>query len=575
MSRKVVLIALLVAGAFAAPARAQPTELMPGVSYEKQVRFTLHGPVGVNVLTAPRPGGLYSLQPVLSNELIQGTEKLTAIEQRLSVATTAAGVNGDVTAAGGRPDGFLMRNGALDHDPRTARTSTGIDTGGGLHFDRISLYGYWQGAKTRHAFIDVNEPPLANGTTLYTPAWGPATPSASNSVAVVLRPFPLAAPNTDLVGASAQIVPGGAAAIPSDGAVLVARGTSVAALQAEAAVGQSVRIRFALLPDWPGAGVTAGLGGGPLLVKNGRPVLKAGESMPILDLALRQPRTAIGQRADGSIVMISVDGGLPGAGMTNFELGQTLASLGVVTGVALAGGPAAGMAFDGRLLSAPPPGGAPGIADAVLVEYAGVLASPPAAPVVSPNNDGVNESEAFTFKVVRPSSVTLQLKGPDGGLRVNTTSQLAPGTYPFTWNARRADGTPEQEGAWTFTVGAVDDLGRSSSHTRPFSLDLTLGPPATVSPALGVPRPKPRAVATFALTRQARVTERIETPTGKLVRKLGTVVAGPGAVTVAWDGKSAGGGTVYSGRYVAHVTAVSSIGTSDLTAAFTVRRRVG
>jgi hypothetical protein len=581
VSRKVVLIALLSAGvlvgagAFAVPAQAQPVELMPGVTYEKQVRFTLHGPVGVNVLVAPRPGGLWSLQPVLSNEQIQGREKLTAIEQRLSGSVTTAGVNGDFTASGGRPDGFLERNGVLDHDPRTARTSTGIDGGGGLHFDRITLYGYWQGAKSRHAFVDVNEPPLADGTALFTPAWGSATPPMSNSVAVVLRPFPPAGPNSDLVGTSAQVVPGGSVAVPPDGAVLLARGSSRAALQAEAPVGQPLHVRFALLPDWPSAGVTAALGGGPLLVRNGRPVFDAGESIPVVDLALRQPRTAIGQRADGSIVMISVDGGLPGAGMTNFELGQTLAALGVVTGVALGGGPASGMAFDGRLLSAAPAGGPPGIADALLVEYGGVVASPPSAPVVSPNGDGVDETEAFTYKVVRPSTLTVQLKGPDGGLRVDTQTQATPGVYPLSWNARKADGTPEQEGPWSLTVSAVDDLGRASSETRPFSLDLTLGSPRTIGPALTVPRPTPRPVAAFALTRRARVQERIETPGGAVVRKLGAVVAGPGTLSVAWNGRTASGGTVYSGSYVAHVIATSAIGTSDLTARFTVRRRVG
>ena len=574
MLRRFTVTALLLAGAFAAPAHAQPVELMPGVTYEKQVRFTTHGPVGVNVLIAPRPGGLYSLQPVLSNELIQGSEKLTAIERRLAATTTSAGVNGDVTAAGGRPDGFLMRNGVLDHDPRTARSSAGIDTGGGLHVDRLSLYGYWQGAKSRRAFNVLNEPPLASGTALYTPAWGPATPAAAKGVAVVLRPFPPAAPNTDLVGTSAQIVPGGAAAaIPPDGAVLVARGAAATVLQAEAPVGQTVRIRFALLPDWPGAGVTAGLGGGPVLVRNGKPVFKSGESIPVLDLALRQPRAAIGQRADGSIVMITVDGGLPGAGMTNFELGQTLAALGAVTGVALASGPAAGMAFDGTLLSTPPPGGAPPLADALLLEYAGVVVSPPSAPVVSPNGDNVAETESFTYKVVRPSAVTIELKGPDGGLRVNTQTQVAPGTYSFPWNARRVDGTPEQEGSWSFTVTAVDDLGRTSSHTRNFSLDLTLGSPTGVAAALIVPRPAPRPVASFALTRQARVVEQIETPKGAVVRKLTTVTAGPGTLTVAWNGKTASGANVYTGRYVARVVATSAVGTSELSAQFTVRRK--
>jgi len=572
VARRFAVIALL-AGAFAAPARAQPVELMPAVTFEKQVQFTLHGPVGIDVLTAPRPGGLYSLQPVLSNELVQGTEKLTAIEQRLSGAATTAGVNGDITASGGRPDGLLLRNGALDHDPRSARTSIGVDTAGGLHLDRLSIYGYWQGAKTRRAFTLLNEPPAASGTALYTPAWGPSTPAAASSVAVVLRPFPPAAANTDLVGTSVQVVPGGAAAIPPDGAVLVARGSAAAALQAEAPVGQAVRVRLALLPDWPGAGVTNGVGGGPLLVTNGKAVFKAGESIPVLDLALRKPRTAIGQKADGSIVMVSVDGGLPGSGMTNFELAQTLVRLGAVTGAALASGPTAGMAFDGHLLSAPPAGGEQPLADALLVEYAGVVASPPSVPVVSPNGDNVAETEAFIYKVVRPSTVTVQLAGPDGGLRVNTQTQLGPGTYPFQWNARRADGTPEQEGKWTFTVSAVDDLGRASSEARTFSLDLTLGSPAAVTPALGVPRKKARAVATFALTRRARVTARIETAGGVILRRLGTATSNPGKLTVAWDGKTASGATVYSGRYAAHVFAAGAVGTSDLTAQFTVRRR--
>ncbi len=573
MLRKVVVIALLLAGVVASPARAQPLVLIPGLTYEKQVQFTLHGPVGVNVLIAPRPGGLWSLQPVLSNDLIPATEKLTAIEQRLSGSITTAGVNGDITTAGGRPDGLLMRNGALDHDPRTARTSIGVDTTGLLHFDRVSLYGYGQGSGTRHAFMLLNEPPPVGSTALYTPAWGSATPAASGAVAVVLRPFPAAAPNTDLAGTSVQVVSGGVAAIPPDGAVLVARGPAAAALQGEAPVGQPVHVRFALLPDWAGAGVTGALGGGPLLVRNGKPVFSAGESLPTVDLALRQPRTAVGQKADGSIVLISVDGGLPGAGMTNFELAQTLVRLGAVSGAALGDGAASGMAFDGHLLSAPPAGGEQGIADALLVEYAGVYASLPSTPVLSPNGDGVGETEQLAYKVVRPSAVTVSLVGPDGVARQSTQAQLAPGTYPFQWNGRKADDSSEQEGLWRFTVAATDDLGRASSIERDFTLDLTLGSPKTIGPALTVPQAKPRAVASFVLTRRARVTSRIETLSGVIVRKLGTSLIGPGTLTVSWDGTAGSGGAVYPGRYVAHVIATSPIGTTELTAPFFVRRK--
>ena len=41
--------------------------LMPSVTYQRLVQFTPHGPVVYHVLTAPRPGGLYALRPVLSN----------------------------------------------------------------------------------------------------------------------------------------------------------------------------------------------------------------------------------------------------------------------------------------------------------------------------------------------------------------------------------------------------------------------------------------------------------------------------------------------------------------------------
>ena len=84
--------ALVLAG----PAAAQPQELIPGLTYERKVEFTTRGPVVANVLTVPRPGGLWQLKPVLSNESMLGTERLTAIEQRYSAGATVAGINGDL-----------------------------------------------------------------------------------------------------------------------------------------------------------------------------------------------------------------------------------------------------------------------------------------------------------------------------------------------------------------------------------------------------------------------------------------------------------------------------------------------
>jgi hypothetical protein len=568
-----ILASLLVTAAAASGAGAKPVLLMPGVTYEKQVQFTLHGPVVVHVLTAPRPGGLWSVQPALSNETIPGTERLTAIERRLSPGATTAGVSADIFAADGRPSGVLMRGGGLEHKPYPSRSSIGFDATGLLHVDRVALLGTVRGTGQGRNLTLINEPAAPNGISLFTPAWGSATPLSPGSLELVLPSFPSATPNVELSATVSQVVGGGGTPIPPGGAVIVARGTAAQKLQAEAPVGQSVVVRLVLSPQW--SGMVGAVGGGPVLVRNRKTVFRPAEAFSTDVLALTQPRAAVGQLADGRIVLVSVDGGLPGysTGLTNYELAQTLVRLGAVTASALGSGAQAGLAFEGKLLSNPSArSGEQPIADALLVSYAGVYAPLPTEPVLSPNGDGVAESEQLSYKIVRPSTVTAQLLGPDGVARQSFTGQLAPAAYPLTFAGKRADGTPELEGTWRWLIGATDDLGRASSTERDFSLDLTLGFPKTIAPALAVPRRSPRVVAAFTLTRAAAVTPRIETTSGVVLRVLAQKRYEPGTVQVAWDGVTKSGATVYSGRYVVHISAKSVLGTSGLTATFTVRR---
>src|SRR3954447_5335362 len=99
MFRRVATILLLTA-AFTAPAQAQGTQLMPGVTYEKTVEFTPHGAVVLHVLTAPRPGdqnGLYQLPPPLApNTIMGGAARLTQIQKDVSSQATVAGIEGDL-----------------------------------------------------------------------------------------------------------------------------------------------------------------------------------------------------------------------------------------------------------------------------------------------------------------------------------------------------------------------------------------------------------------------------------------------------------------------------------------------
>ena len=531
----------------ATPIRGQI--LMPGVVYSRQVEFTAHGPVVINVIAAPRPTGLYSLKPILSNNAVTGRERVTAMQRRVSGDATVAGVNGDLfSLADGHPTGGLIREGILDTGPIDQRSTIGIDTDGTLHVERVDLAGTWQGSGQRR-ILGINEPPHAGRTTLYTRAWGARTPAESGGAYAVLQPFPATRPNTPLTATVTGYLTGGNQPIPADGAVLVARGPQAAFLTAEAPVGSKVTILLTLTPPW--TNVPNALGGGPVIVRDGKPVFRSFEDFVSGQLAQRTARTGVGQLADGRIVLVAVDGLQPGYsdGMTNFELALTMMRLGCVTASALDSGGSTTMAFDGKLLNSPSDrGGERAVAEALTLFYYGVYAATPGSRVLSPNGDGVDDTQALSYKLVRPSTVTATLNGPGGAVVTLDSGSRVPGIYRVTWN-----GAGQPEGNWTFRVTADDDLGRHSVAERQFGLDSTLG-------FLSVRAAGRRATASFKLARAARVAAQIETSAGAVVATLPTrnLPAGNGAVS--WKGRA--------GRYVFSVTATNDAGSVELTAPF-------
>src|SRR5262245_55590220 len=122
---------------------------MPGVIYEREVELTPRGPVIKHVIQAPRPTGLYSLQPVTARGSILGKDRLTAIEKRLSPTGTVAAVNGGIFTPGGRPDGLFLQGGIMHTQPEGARSTLGIDAGGTLSVDRVPFFGDWRGLGPR------------------------------------------------------------------------------------------------------------------------------------------------------------------------------------------------------------------------------------------------------------------------------------------------------------------------------------------------------------------------------------------------------------------------------------------
>jgi flagellar hook assembly protein FlgD len=569
-----VVISCLLAGAFASPASGAAQILMPGVTYEKRLQFTRFGPMRLHILTAPKPDGrLYKLQPALSNGAVVGRERVTAMQRRAEQSSTNAGVNGDLfTWADGIPSSGLIQDGVLKTTPHPRRSMVGVDTAGNLRVERIAMLATWQGAGPRRPVHRVNRPPGPNGTALYTPSYGATTPARGGVTEAVLSPFPAATPNAELVGFVTENRRGGTA-IPPGGAVLASTGSQGQRLAVEAAAGQVVTVRLVLRPEW--RDVPEALGGGPIIVRAGKPIFNAMEDFGSYHLNRRHPRTAVGQRSDGRIVMLVVDGRRPGysAGMTNFELAQAMIRLGVVTASALDAGGSSTMAFDGKLLSRPSDtGGERMVAESLLVSYYGVYA-PQLEPSFSPNGDGAGDKQMLSFKLVRQSTVTATLSGPGGATRTIDAGERRPGVYRFDW-AGRVNGQPEPEGRWRLTVNATDAEGRSSSAERSFLLNNTLGF-ITVKPLRAVVhrRRGGRVTIGFRLTRPARVSIAIMSKTGQLLRVVRNASAPAGRVVAFWDGKYPNGKPVFSGSYVVKVTAISGAGRADLARSFRVRRR--
>lgn len=569
MRRFLVILAALAAVSGASPVLAQ--ELMPGVTYERHVESVRGKQVVVHVVTAPAPGGLYSLSPVLSNDDVQGSETVSAMQERLAQQATMVGVNGDFFSFDdGHPSGMFMTGGVLQSRPVSARATLGIGLDGILRIARVGFFGTWAiGDMPREALDQLNRPLEKGEVGLFTPAWGATTPTGRNTVDVLVGGLPATTPNVDLTGTVLSVTEGGGTPIPPDGAVLQATGDAAAGLAAIGQAGAPFVVKLILRPWWDQ--VAEGIGGGPALVRDGRLALPTTEGFLPSQLLPRAPRTAVGQLADGRILLVTVDGRQEAsAGMTMRDLGEEMVSLGAVTAMAFDSGGSTALAFDGGLLNSTPDGYERPVADALMVAYYGAYAPAPPFPVASPNGDGVAEQERLSWKIVRPSEVNVRLIGSDGQAAWQQGGPIAPGTYPVADDVLA--GLPE--GQWRFVVTATDDQGIESTAERSFSVNATLGFLSLSTAKLKLSRKRDASLGiAFRLTHAARVRVTVVDALGAKVRTVYAAASHKsGDVSVSWNGRDGRRKLVAAGRYSVQVSATNEIGQTDQTASLTVRR---
>lgn len=144
--------------------------------------------------------------------------------------------------------------------------------------------------------------------------------------------------------------------IEADSVVISGHGVNADAL-ASLRLGDHVTLTQTLGNTLADAATTV-VSGGPLLVENGSVHVRIAEEQIAPDIARgRAPRTALGLKKDGTLLLLVVDGrSSASAGLTLTELAQYLVKLGAVSAVNYDGGGSSEMVINGKIVNNPSDG---------------------------------------------------------------------------------------------------------------------------------------------------------------------------------------------------------------------------
>lgn len=144
--------------------------------------------------------------------------------------------------------------------------------------------------------------------------------------------------------------------IEPDSVVISGHGVNADAL-ASLRLGDHVTLTQTLGNTLADAATTV-VSGGPLLVENGSVHVRTAEEQIAPDIARgRAPRTALGLKKDGTLLLLVVDGrSSASAGLTLTELAQYLVKLGAVSAVNYDGGGSSEMVINGKIVNNPSDG---------------------------------------------------------------------------------------------------------------------------------------------------------------------------------------------------------------------------
>ncbi|MCU6713095.1 phosphodiester glycosidase family protein [Paenibacillus sp. J5C_2022] len=413
-------------------------ELAPGAAYTWNDMELASGLQKVHTVTFnPASATNLELQPAMSGGKVYGMQTISGMADAVDEAgnRVIAAVNGDFyDMATGVPLGFFMGEGDILMSPPAPASWLAF----GLKEDGTSVYGF-SPVLTRTLAIGGKEVPIThinhqrsdNALMLYTSDYYTSTKTNELGDEVIVDIISGGVRSGETMGMKVVEIrkDQGDSALQEGQAVLSASGgmrTELAGLS----VGDELSASFELEQNWQG--VKLAIGGSAQLVKDG-------VAQTFADKAIH-PRTAVGTKEDGTIVMMQVDGRSPGfsEGVSLDELAIMMKNAGVHNALNLDGGGSATFIArlpgdSGRtLLNRPSDGSERKTANGLLL----VNKAPEGAAT------GLAIQPAFE-RVLVNGSITYTAKGIDA----NGHPAAVSGTPQ--WSAAGAAGTMTADGAFT------------------------------------------------------------------------------------------------------------------------------
>jgi hypothetical protein len=290
----------------------------------------------VHVLNWQPNSSSFNLVPALPAQGLRGkaTVKATVAKEAGVAGVNASYFNHQL----GLPLGFLMREGELLTGPVFNRVVLGLSNTGVPRLERLTLKAAAHAETGQTVAIQtVNQPRLQSGVVaLYTSLWGGSAPPAGGGTISLLISG----------GKLKGITPSGVATIGVDDWILYGPETVLAPIAA-LDIDTPIELLLSTQPDWSDKQHL--VAGGPFLVRGGKPFIDLeAQTFKGLPPAERTSRTAVGIKADGSVLVVAME--KSAGGVTLAQAAAILIQLGVQEGMNFDGGSSTQMVVNGQMV---------------------------------------------------------------------------------------------------------------------------------------------------------------------------------------------------------------------------------